>query len=132
MTDFLLRERAPISDRAWAAIDEEARERLLPALAARKLVDFSGPHGWRFSATGLGRVRDLPGGFGEGVSALLAMEILEFRLRAHDRPGRFDQQFSRIRIDADVAAVEIRDHQHGVDLHIRQLSRTIGRATYVL
>jgi uncharacterized linocin/CFP29 family protein len=69
MTNFLLRERAPISDAAWAAIDEEARERLLPALAARKLVDFSGPHGWGYSATGLGRVREVAGA-GDGLSAL--------------------------------------------------------------
>ena len=35
-------------------LDDEARERLTPALAARKLVDFSGPHGWDYSATNLG------------------------------------------------------------------------------
>src|SRR5258708_24286123 len=52
----LLREQAPISDAGWKLIDEEARERLLPGLAARRLVDFSGPHGWEHSATNLGRV----------------------------------------------------------------------------
>ena len=51
----LLREHAPITEKAWSLIDEEARERLTPALAARKLVDFSGPHGWEHSATNLGR-----------------------------------------------------------------------------
>ncbi len=69
MSDFLLREHAPISQAAWKAIDEEARERLLPALAARRLVDFSGPHGWAHSATPLGRVREV-GGIGEGLKAL--------------------------------------------------------------
>jgi uncharacterized linocin/CFP29 family protein len=69
VTNFLLRERAPISDAAWAAIDEEARERLLPAMAARRLVDFSGPHGWEYAATSLGRIRDLANGAGEGVTA---------------------------------------------------------------
>jgi uncharacterized linocin/CFP29 family protein len=69
MTGFLLREHAPISDAAWGAIDEEARERLLPALAARRLVDFSGPHGWGYSATPLGRVREIAG-LAEGVDAL--------------------------------------------------------------
>jgi uncharacterized linocin/CFP29 family protein len=56
----LLREHAPITEAAWALIDEEARERLTPALAARKLVDFSGPHGWEHSATNLGRTSELP------------------------------------------------------------------------
>jgi uncharacterized linocin/CFP29 family protein len=51
----LLREHAPISEESWGRIDEEARERLTPALAARKLVDFAGPKGWRHSATNLGR-----------------------------------------------------------------------------
>ena len=48
--NHLLRSHAPISDSAWGVLDEEARERLTPALAARKLVDFSGPHGWSHSA----------------------------------------------------------------------------------
>ena len=41
--NHLLRELAPISESVWQVLDEEARERLKPALAARKLVDFSGP-----------------------------------------------------------------------------------------
>jgi uncharacterized linocin/CFP29 family protein len=51
----LLREHAPITEESWERIDEEARERLTPALAARKLVDFAGPKGWQHSATNLGR-----------------------------------------------------------------------------
>jgi uncharacterized linocin/CFP29 family protein len=53
----LLREHAPVTDAAWQLIDDEARARLTPALAARKLVEFFGPHGWGHSATNLGRVR---------------------------------------------------------------------------
>ena len=52
----LLREHAPITEAGWALIDDEARERLTPALAARSLIDFSGPHGWQHSATNLGRI----------------------------------------------------------------------------
>ena len=52
----LLREHAPITEAGWSLIDDEARERLTPALAARKLVDFAGPHGWEHSATNLGRI----------------------------------------------------------------------------
>ena len=54
--NHLLRSYAPISDAGWKMLDEEARQRLGPALAARKLVDFSGPNGWEYSATNLGRV----------------------------------------------------------------------------
>jgi uncharacterized linocin/CFP29 family protein len=56
MNGHLLREHAPISEHAWKLIDEEARQRLKPGMAARRLVDFSGPHGWDYSATNLGRV----------------------------------------------------------------------------
>ena len=53
--NHLLRSLAPISDSAWKLLDDEARERLTSALAARKLVDFAGPHGWEHSARNLGR-----------------------------------------------------------------------------
>ena len=46
----LLREHAPITSAGWEEIDSEARERLTPNLAARKLVDFGGPLGWEHSA----------------------------------------------------------------------------------
>jgi len=44
--NHLLRSHAPITDIAWSRLDAEGRERLVPALGARKLVDFSGPLGW--------------------------------------------------------------------------------------
>ncbi len=49
--NHLLRELAPIGEAGWRAIEDEARSRLVTYLAARKLVDFSGPHGWGYSAT---------------------------------------------------------------------------------
>jgi len=42
----LHRELAPISERVWDEIEKEARRTLTNFLAARQLVDFSGPHGW--------------------------------------------------------------------------------------
>jgi uncharacterized linocin/CFP29 family protein len=54
----LLRGHAPISEAGWALIDDEAKARLTPGLAARRLVDFSGPKGWEHSAVALGRVSD--------------------------------------------------------------------------
>jgi uncharacterized linocin/CFP29 family protein len=66
--NHLLRDLAPITDRGWELLEDEARQHLVSALAARKLVDFSGPHGWEHSATSLGRVETLPGGPVDGVT----------------------------------------------------------------
>src|SRR3954468_6916967 len=66
--NHLIRSLAPVTESGWKLLDTEARERLTAALAARKLVDFSGPRGWEHSATNLGRterVADSP----EGVDA---------------------------------------------------------------
>ena len=53
--NHLLRELAPLSDAAWAEVEEEAKARLGTYLAARRLIDFSGPRGWEHSAHNLGR-----------------------------------------------------------------------------
>jgi uncharacterized linocin/CFP29 family protein len=78
----LLRRNAPISDAGWEVIDEEARQRLAPALAARKLVDFAGPHGWQRSATNLGRTEALAGAPAEGVDAKQRRVLSLVELRA--------------------------------------------------
>ncbi len=67
--NHLLREHAPISDTGWRALDEEARDRLSVALGARKLIDFSGPLGWKYSATNLGRVSALADSPATGIVA---------------------------------------------------------------
>ena len=67
--NHLLRELAPITDAAWEELEEEARQHLTVHLAARKLVDFSGPHGWERSATNLGRTDPLSPAPVEGVDA---------------------------------------------------------------
>jgi uncharacterized linocin/CFP29 family protein len=56
MADHLLRELAPLSDRAWRAVDEEAARTIRHFLAARAMVDFQGPEGWSHSAHNLGRI----------------------------------------------------------------------------
>lgn len=61
VSSHLLRELAPIAQRGWTAIDDEARDRLTPLLAARKLCDWVGPGGWSHSAVSLGRTTDLEG-----------------------------------------------------------------------
>ena len=55
--NHLMRELAPIPAEGWRQIDDEARERLVTHLAARKMVDVAGPHGWTHSATPLGRTQ---------------------------------------------------------------------------
>lgn len=65
----LLREHAPVTESSWRLIDDEARDRLTPALAARKLVDFAGPHGWEYSASNLGRARSLADVPIDGIAA---------------------------------------------------------------
>lgn len=57
--NHLMRELAPVTEDAWTQIDEEASRSLKHFLAARRLVDFSGPEGWGFSAVDLGRVEVL-------------------------------------------------------------------------
>jgi uncharacterized linocin/CFP29 family protein len=59
--NHLLRGHAPITETGWAQLDSEGRDRLVPALAARKLVDFAGPMGWQHSATNLGRIIPIEG-----------------------------------------------------------------------
>jgi uncharacterized linocin/CFP29 family protein len=67
--DLLKRELAPILPEGWAQIDEEAKRVLKLHLAGRKLVDFSGPHGWKLGAVNTGRIRPLNEGPAPQVSA---------------------------------------------------------------
>jgi uncharacterized linocin/CFP29 family protein len=78
----LLREHAPITEAGWELLDAEARERLTPALAARRLVDFAGPHGWEHSATNLGRIEEVGDPPGEGVDAAQRRVLALVELRA--------------------------------------------------
>ena len=79
--NHLLRQLAPISDEGWDLLDEEARQQVTVALAARRLVDFKGPNGWHYSATSLGRAGSLPSAV-EGVSALQRVLLPLVELRA--------------------------------------------------
>jgi uncharacterized linocin/CFP29 family protein len=55
----LHRELAPISDAAWAQIEEEASRTLKRYLAARRVVDVQGPAGTMLSAVGTGHLRNI-------------------------------------------------------------------------
>lgn len=56
MVDLLKRSLAPLTQAAWAEIDEAATRVLKAQLSARTLVDFDGPHGWEYGAVNLGRL----------------------------------------------------------------------------
>jgi uncharacterized linocin/CFP29 family protein len=119
----LLREHAPITRESWDRIDTEARERLAPALAARKLVDFAGPHGWQHSATNLGRVAAVESPF-ESIAAAqrrvlplveirAAFDVRRSELADADR-GAEDTDFDDLdRAAHDLAAAENRAVFHG-------------------
>ena len=55
----LHRELAPISDAAWADIEEEATRTLKRYLAARRVVDVQGPAGVGLSAVGTGHLKTI-------------------------------------------------------------------------
>lgn len=84
----LHRELAPISDAAWAQIEEEATRTLKRYLAARRVVDVDGPQGTTLSAIGTGHLRkiDPPG---EGILARqrIVKPVVELRV-----PFELDRQ----------------------------------------
>ncbi len=57
--DLLKRHLAPVLPEAWEQIDDEARRVLTLHLGARKLVDFSGPHGWKLGGINTGRLQTI-------------------------------------------------------------------------
>lgn len=99
--NHLHRELAPISQAGWDAIDQEAKRSLPVHLAARKLVDFAGPHGWSHSAANLGRAVALPGP-SAGVAAAQRRVLPLVELRAAFRVSRAEVE------DAERGASDLR------------------------
>jgi uncharacterized linocin/CFP29 family protein len=110
--NHLLRELAPITETGWGLIDDEARERLAPALAARKLVDFDGPHGWEHSATSLGRTRPLTDAPGDGVMAEQRRVLAAVELRVPFAVARGElRDADRGAVDVDLVALDAAAHR---------------------
>jgi uncharacterized linocin/CFP29 family protein len=108
----LLRSSAPISDDGWRLLDEEAKERLTAALAARKLVDFSGPHGWEHSASNLGRTTGAEDGPCEGVTGRKRRVLPLVELRADFEVARQElRDADRGAQDADLGNLDKAAHQ---------------------
>ena len=111
----LLRSHAPITDMGWKLLDEEARQRSTPALAARKLVDFSGPHGWDYSATNLGRTKQLAAWPREGVSGLQRRVLPLVELRADFALSRAElRDADRGADDIDLRPLDVAAHEIAV------------------
>src|ERR1700719_4028908 len=64
----LHRELAPISDSAWAQIEEDTSRTLKRYLAGRRVVDVRGPGGIGLSAVGTGHLRTIAAP-GDGIVA---------------------------------------------------------------
>jgi uncharacterized linocin/CFP29 family protein len=113
--NHLLRPLAPISDESWKLLDDEANERLTPALAARKLVDFSGPHGWEHSSSNLGRTAPLASTPCEGVTGLQRRVMPLVEVRADFELSRAElRDADRGAVDADLEALDLAAHQIAV------------------
>ena len=84
----LQRELAPVSEAAWAEIEQEAARTFKRHVAGRRVVDVAGPAGASFSAVGTGHLRaiDPPG---EGLLARQREVSALVELRA---PFRLDRQ----------------------------------------
>ena len=65
----LYRGLAPISDAAWAQIEEEAARTLKRHLGARRIVDVTGPKGFGLAAIGTGHTNKIQSP-GEGIQAV--------------------------------------------------------------
>jgi uncharacterized linocin/CFP29 family protein len=103
--DDLRRALAPLSERAWKAIDDEARQELAVVLGGRRIVDFTGPLGWTAAAVPTGQLQTLASSPVDGVSASLrrALRLVELRVD-FDLPRReldaLDRGAAKLDLDA--------------------------------
>jgi uncharacterized linocin/CFP29 family protein len=111
--NHLLREQAPITEAGWQLIDDEARERLKPALAGRRLVDFAGPRGWKYSAANLGRADALDDGPAGGITARQRRVLAAVELEVPFTLSRAElADADRGAPDVDLAALD--EAAHGI------------------
>jgi uncharacterized linocin/CFP29 family protein len=104
--NHLMRELAPVSDPAWDEITDEAQSVLRQFLAARKLVEFSGPKGWGHAAEPLGRVSSLDEAAHEGVDGALrrVQPLVEMRAAFELDRAELDA-IDRSAVDAELEPV---------------------------
>ncbi len=106
MPDILRRQHAPIADAAWSELDEAAGDILRGMLTGRKIVDFSGPHGWEFASVNLGQVelaKKNAEGVGWGVRQV--QPLIEYRIPFTLKQWEIDD-LVRGKKDVDLDALE--------------------------
>jgi uncharacterized linocin/CFP29 family protein len=123
--NHLMRELAPVSDDAWTQIDGEATRSIKHFMAARRLVDFTGPLGWGYSAVDAGRIQSLDGALtGVELARRLVMPLIELRSPfslARSELAAAERGATDLDLDAVVAAARAaalaEDHLvfHGVE-----------------
>ncbi|MDO9356039.1 MAG: family 1 encapsulin nanocompartment shell protein [Solirubrobacteraceae bacterium] len=104
----LLRSHAPISDKGWKLIDEEAIDRLTAGLGARRIVDFEGPFGFEYSSTNLGRAEPIANDGLAGITAKRRVVLPVVELRADfelSRQELLNADRGDIAIDTDPVAL---------------------------
>ena len=106
--NHLRRELSPVLPRAYELIAGRAREVLEAQLAARKLVDFDGPHGYAFSAVSLGRTRAISLAPAGVAATSGAAPNVEARLR-------LTQPLLELRVPFELSLPELDDVDRGAD-----------------
>ncbi|RJQ82066.1 bacteriocin [Pseudonocardiaceae bacterium YIM PH 21723] len=118
--NHLMRALAPITEAGWKEIDSEAKERLNTHLAARRLVDVSGPHGWTYSATELGR-----------TVKLKKSPLPDGQKEAQVRQRRV-LPLAEVRVPFAVSREELDDAERGADdLEFEDLDRAAKRISLI-
>lgn len=117
----LYRELAPVSDGAWAQIEQEAARTFKRHLAGRRVVDVHGPAGQAFAAVGTGRAAEIDPP-GEGVLARQRQVASLVELRV---PFRLDRE----QIDDVERGAQDGDWQPAKDA-ARQLAFAEDRAVF--
>jgi uncharacterized linocin/CFP29 family protein len=107
MTDILRQGFAPLTDEAWAEVNEEATRQLRTRLSGRTLVDVAGPLGWDAAAVNLGRVDTDAGSETNGVqwAPRRVQPLLELRVPFTLSQWELDNA-SRGAGDVDLAPLE--------------------------
>jgi uncharacterized linocin/CFP29 family protein len=88
----LHRELAPVSDAAWASIEDEARRTFEQNVAGRRVVDVAGPDGPAVASVNTGHLAEIepPGGDAAGITAWLRTAQQLVRLRVPFTLSRLD------------------------------------------
>ncbi|MGO1312826.1 MAG: encapsulin, partial [Brevibacterium aurantiacum] len=77
----LYRDLAPVTDSAWAEIEEEARRTFKRNIAGRRIVDVEGPTGFETSSVGTGHIRTLGSTGGDiSIKQRISQEFIELRV----------------------------------------------------